>query len=83
MKSALGGPTYYYSLLGFLAFTRSDYTASLYLNDKIRPLKLLKRSENARKGFSVLKGPLLSEGKFQQLLKLSRNLLMQRTTEKN
>ena len=78
----LGGPINYYSLLGFLAFTRSDYTASFYLRDKIRPLKLLKRNEDARKALSLLKGPLLSEGKLKQLLKLSRNLLMQRTTEK-
>ena len=39
------------SLSGFHAFTGSDYTASFSCKGKIPPLKLLERSEDAKKAF--------------------------------
>ena len=56
-------------LPGFHAFTGSDHTASFNRKGKIRPLKLLERSEDAIKAFSVLKEPLLSEGEVQTTFK--------------
>ena len=50
-------------------FTESDYTASFTCKGKIRPLKLLERSEDAKNAFSVLKRSLLSEGEVQTTLK--------------
>ena len=63
------GSSLYVALPGFHAFTGSDYTASFNRKGKIRPLKLLKRREDAKKAFSVLKGPLLSEGEVQTTFK--------------
>ena len=66
----------------FHTFTGSGCTGSFIHKVKIRPLKLLERSEDAKKDFFVLKGQLLSEGKLQQLLKSSRSLLLQCISEK-
>ena len=63
------------SLSGFHAFTGSDYTASFSCKGKIPPLKLLERSEDAKKAFSVLKGPLLSEGEVQTTFKAIQKII--------
>ena len=57
------------ALPGFYAFIRSDYTALFNRKGKIRPLKLLEKSEDAKKAFSVLKGPFISDGEIQTTFK--------------
>ena len=57
------------TLPGLHAFTGSGYTAPFNHEGKIRPLKLLERSEDCQKAFSFLKGPLLSEGEVQTTFK--------------
>ena len=71
LHQALGNNSLCFAPPGLHAFTGSYYTASFNLKGKIRPLKLLERSEDAKKAFSVLKGPFLNEGKFKQLLKFT------------
>ena len=51
-----------FTLPGFHTFTGCDYTASYNRKGKIRPQKLFERSDDVKKAFSVLKGPMLSEG---------------------
>ena len=57
------------ALPGFHAFTGRNNTASFNHKGKIQPLKLLERSEDARKAFPVLKVPLLSEREVQTTFK--------------
>ena len=45
------GNSFCVALPGFHAFTGRDYTASFNRKGKIRPLKLLERSENTQKVF--------------------------------
>ena len=77
------GNSFCVALPGFHAFTGSDYTASFNRKGKIRPLKLLERSENTQKGFLFRKDNCVVREKFKLLLKPSRNLLVQCMAEKN
>ena len=77
------GNSFCVALPGFHAFTGSDYTALFNRKGKIRPLKLLERSENTQKVFLFWKDNCLVREKFKLLLKPSRNLLVQRMAEKN